>query len=201
MKIKVLNDNIFQTNTYILKFDEVSFIIDPTINYNKLDANIKKKLQNVLLTHGHYDHFSEIESYKNHNLNFYMHKKGYEKLNNYLKNCSYLFGVNKEINLDDENVIFVKEGDMIGDIHVYEFFGHTNCSIAFAINDDLFSGDFLFKNSIGRTDLYSGNIDMMKKSIDKIKKFSENFTIYPGHDEITTLDDERKNNLYLYGDE
>ena len=61
----------------------------------------------------------------------------------------------------------------------------------------MFTGDFLFKGTIGRTDLETGNIIIMKNSIEKIKKYSDNIEIYPGHGNKTTLEYEKKHNLYL----
>ena len=61
----------------------------------------------------------------------------------------------------------------------------------------MFTGDFLFKNSIGRTDLETGNDIEMKKSIDKILKYNDIMKIYAGHGPSTTLELEKKYNYYL----
>ena len=60
----------------------------------------------------------------------------------------------------------------------------------------MFVGDFIFKDNIGRCDLETGNINKMKESIDKIKKYP-NVIIYPGHGIDTTLDYEKENNIYF----
>ena len=61
----------------------------------------------------------------------------------------------------------------------------------------MFTGDFLFEGTIGRTDLESGNIKEMKKSIEQIKKYPKQTKIYPGHGEITTLEKEIQTNPYF----
>ena len=61
----------------------------------------------------------------------------------------------------------------------------------------MFTGDFLFKDNIGRCDLPTGNVAKMKESINKIKKYSDNIKIYPGHGEETNLGYEKKNNYYF----
>ena len=61
----------------------------------------------------------------------------------------------------------------------------------------MFIGDFIFKDSIGRTDLPGGNMVEMKQSIDKIKDYDEDIILYPGHNEETTLGDEIEKNPYL----
>ena len=60
----------------------------------------------------------------------------------------------------------------------------------------MFTGDFLFKGTIGRTDLPTGNMDEMKKSIKLIKTYPD-CKIYPGHGESTTLNEEKKSNIYF----
>lgn len=61
----------------------------------------------------------------------------------------------------------------------------------------MFVGDFIFRLGIGRWDLPTGNIKDMLLSIEKIKKYPNDITIYPGHGESTTLGYEKENNEYL----
>ena len=61
----------------------------------------------------------------------------------------------------------------------------------------MFTGDFLFKGTIGRTDLPSGSDDEMQKSIEKIKQYPKETKIYPGHGETSTLEIEIKTNPYF----
>ena len=65
------------------------------------------------------------------------------------------------------------------------------------IENNMFVGDFIFKNSIGRTDLEGGNEEDMKKSIEKIRQYSDEITLYPGHGQKTDLGEEKKNNLFF----
>ena len=61
----------------------------------------------------------------------------------------------------------------------------------------MFIGDFIFKDSIGRTDLPGGDQKEMQQSIDKLLTIDKDVKLYPGHYEETTLNEERKNNEYL----
>ena len=61
----------------------------------------------------------------------------------------------------------------------------------------MFIGDFIFKDSIGRTDLPGGSESEMKDSIKKLLTYNDDITLYPGHYEKTTLGLERRNNIYL----
>jgi glyoxylase-like metal-dependent hydrolase (beta-lactamase superfamily II) len=77
--------------------------------------------------------------------------------------------------------------------------GHKEDLITIYFKKDkaMFCGDFIFKDSIGRWDLDGGNIKDMFKSIDKIKRYDRDITIYPGHGEKTTLGYEMDNNMYF----
>lgn len=83
---------------------------------------------------------------------------------------------------------------------ILETKGHTSDSITFYFKKEniMFTGDFLFKGTIGRTDLDTGNIKDMKKSIQQIKNYPKQTIIYPGHGNITTLEKEIKTNPYFY---
>ena len=76
--------------------------------------------------------------------------------------------------------------------------GHTSDSICFYFYEDkvMFTGDFLFKGSIGRCDLGGSEQDMFK-SLERIKEYDSNIKIYPGHGESTTLKKEFNSNIYL----
>lgn len=76
--------------------------------------------------------------------------------------------------------------------------GHTSDSLTFYFKDEniMFVGDFLFKDSIGRVDLPTGDSLEMKKSLEKIFTYPLNTKIYPGHGESSTLSEEYKNLKY-----
>ena len=78
--------------------------------------------------------------------------------------------------------------------------GHTSDSVSFYFKEDkvLFSGDFIFLDSIGRCDLPTGNYEEMQESLKLISQYPSDITIYPGHGEATTLKHEKQNFKY-YG--
>lgn len=171
MKIEILKLGLLQTNCYILKKDNKCIIIDPAAEKEKIIKNVDgDKVVGIIVTHSHFDHIGalkDIESYYN------------------IKSLSYNNLEEKEYNIDDFNfeVIYAK--------------GHTMDSIVIYFKEEkiMFVGDFIFKNSIGRTDL-GGDIDEYQKSIKKISKYS-NIMLYPGHGDITNIDDEKRNNYYF----
>ncbi len=82
---------------------------------------------------------------------------------------------------------------------VIETPGHTKDGVCFVEKNSkvIFTGDTLFKGSIGRTDLPGGNYAEMKKSLQRLMDFSDDFKIYPGHGEESTVGEERKHNPFL----
>lgn len=172
MKIEFLKLGYLQTNCYFLIKNNKVLLIDPADEFEE----IKRKLEGldlvgVIVTHHHFDHIGALD----------------EVLENY------------HVNLYDFSNL--KEGNNnIGDFEFEVIYtpGHTDDSITifFPKEKIMFVGDFIFKNSIGRTDLPSGNYKEMLNSISKIKEYP-NVTIYPGHDEKTTLEYEKKYNEFF----
>ena len=75
--------------------------------------------------------------------------------------------------------------------------GHTKCSVCYLLDDNLFTGDTLFDRSVGRTDFPTGNSLELRESLKKILKFNINFTIYPGHNNSSTIEEQKIKNYYL----
>ena len=75
--------------------------------------------------------------------------------------------------------------------------GHTDGSACFIVNNMLFTGDTLFLESVGRTDFISGNRDDLVESVKKLFSLNGEYLVYPGHEEFTTLDHERKYNTFV----
>ena len=193
------------SNCYIAYNDKYTIVVDPTVSYEEIKKDIKGTLLGIFITHGHYDHFYELDSYlKNSDCKIYLHKNAIEKLENGYYNYSRMEGIRLEFILDNRFII-IKEGELLLEklkVNIYEMPGHSNCSIIINIDDIIFTGDFLFKGSIGRTDLYTGNNTQMILSINRFKDNSLfnkyiDYYIYPGHGDFTTRNDEIKNNPYF----
>ena len=76
--------------------------------------------------------------------------------------------------------------------------GHTKGSMCYLLGDNLFSGDVLFRETVGRTDLPGGDIADMKKSLDRMMWiFDDEIKVFSGHTQPTTIGYERENNPYL----
>jgi glyoxylase-like metal-dependent hydrolase (beta-lactamase superfamily II) len=99
---------------------------------------------------------------------------------------------------------FIDESDVIkvsgNEFKIIHTPGHSPGSICFVDEKEkvIFGGDTVFHGSVGRTDLWMGNMDVLLDSIqNKIFKYPDNFTIYPGHMEETTIGEEKEFNPFL----
>ena len=164
MNIKKVEVGFLKTNCYILEKDDKCLIIDPGDEFDKIISNVEKDVIGVLITHNHFDHIGSLEDIVN-----YYGVKVYDKKN-----------LIEGINVIDNFKFYVNFNP-----------GHTMDSISFIFDNIMFSGDFIFKGCIGRTDL-GGDFSLMQNSIRNILKSENNYKIYPGHGEITMLNDERE---------
>ena len=174
----------YQTNCYIITIDNKDIIIDPGVGATDwVLKNINNPIA-ILNTHGHFDHIWSNANLKNKlNIPLYINKNDAFMLS---KNT-----LNKET-IEVSKADYLVNNDesfTIQDIKIkYIFFpGHTPGSSVIEINNIWFSGDFIFNDSIGRWDFpYSNPLDMIK-SIEKVKKIEEDYIIYPGHGNSTSL--------------
>ena len=172
MKIDVLKVGYLQANCYILSINEDYLIIDPGDEAHKIEDKIMGIVHGILITHRHDDHIGAL-------------KDIYEK---------YKCHIYEYNNLFEDNIYHVGPFEF----KVIYTLGHTLDSVTFYFPKEkvMFTGDFLFKGTIGRTDFYNSDSDLMMDSLEKTIKY-ENVTIYPGHGPSTTLEDEKCENPFL----
>jgi len=171
MNIEIVKVGFLETNCYILSKDNDYLVIDPGDEFEKIDSHIKGNLVGIIITHYHFDHIGALD----------------DLVNKYHVNVYDINNLNEGLN---------KIGNF--EFRVYYTPGHKSDLISILFDNYLFSGDFIFESSIGRTDLPTGNFKEMQDSIRKILKLDDNIIIYPGHGEETTMKKERNNlNSYL----
>lgn len=202
MIIDRFNSRLFNANCYVITENNKSIIIDPCVPY----SNLKKVLDGnevlgIFLTHGHFDHISNLDEYLGyHDVLIHCHKNAKEKLADEKKNYSTIAKKKMTFQYEDNKFKFLKNEDLtIGpfNIKVLETPGHTDCSLCYIIEDNIFSGDTLFKGSVGRCDLYTGNTYKMMQSIEKLKNLNPDMKVYPGHDGMTSIKIEKLTNRYF----
>ena len=156
-------------------------------------------LKYILLTHGHFDHIIGVKSVKEKYGAQVVISKEDEPMLNSSKLSLAVFCNAPQNNVDAD--IIVKDGDEItlGEtkIKVMATPGHTSGSVCFIAENCIFSGDTLFYCSCGRTDFPSGSPEQMMSSLQKLKALDGDYKVYTGHNNLTTLDFERKNNPYM----
>lgn len=197
-----------KSNTYIIVFDNLdAIIVDPSLSNSIVTKYLKRnKLKpiGVFLTHGHFDHFLGLPFIlKKYNIPVYIGRNDVICLGNKEYNLS---SFNKDPHDQIEVVCTVKdlvEGTISVNDHevqIIETPFHTLGSVCYYFPEDqvIFTGDTLMKNTIGRFDLKHSAPRQVINSLNKLTKMvPDNVTIYPGHDELTTMEDEKKNNVYV----
>jgi len=189
VKIERFVVGFLETNCYLVYDDETkaAFLIDPGSYDKKISASIAAKslrVQNIINTHAHPDHTAGNDSF------------GYEVLMH--ENDKVFPGSQRG------NVRFLKDGDILksGNIEfkVVHTPGHTPGSICLKLEGEgkVFTGDTLFREGIGRTDLPYGSEEDIFYSINRRLIIMDSKTvILPGHGPHSTIAHERDNNPYL----
>lgn len=207
LKLKLYTPPTFAANCYILKDEESgdALVVDPGVYDKRFEAMLRQegitKLRYILLTHGHFDHIFGVNKLKrSFGGEIVIHKDDEECLFNEKKSLAYFFreGQNK-----DKADICVSEGDELPfgnqTIKVMHTPGHTPGCVCYIIENMMFSGDTLFKGSIGRTDFRHSDPQKMLASLKRLAGIEEDYDVYPGHEGATTLSREKKFNPCLKG--
>ncbi|MEM4750363.1 MAG: MBL fold metallo-hydrolase [Sulfolobales archaeon] len=200
-----------RTNCYMIESLNEALIIDPGW-HEGLDDMIRiirsrsLKLIGFIATHGHFDHIAGVSRLREEfNAEFMIHERDLEiALRAHDIALRYL---NIEIPRVPKPDRFIREGDLIrvGDsrIEVIETPGHSPGSVSLILRESssgrlrIFTGDTLFKDSIGRVDIPGASPEMMRESLRKIISLPRDTLVYPGHGAETVLGREIERNNVL----
>jgi glyoxylase-like metal-dependent hydrolase (beta-lactamase superfamily II) len=189
----------YASNSYLISSGNECAVIDPSAPFipEQLEG---RELKYILLTHGHFDHFLEIDSWiAGTNARVIISKNDKESLADSHKNCYSLF-LYRDNGYYGE-VETVSEGDtlLLGNdqIIISEYPGHTPGSIVYTVGTDAFVGDVAFAGGgYGRFDLPGGNMKALMQSLERIIHLDDNTVLHPGHGDITTVADYKKHLYY-----
>ncbi len=205
LELKIFSPGMVYANCYIVKDEESgdAFVVDPGSYTKRLEAVLSEmkieKLRYILLTHGHFDHIEGVKKLKeNYGGEIVIHSEDADCLHDKKKSlASKFFFIQNDVTADklvyDEDTLSFGDGE----IKVVHTPGHTVGSVCYLLSDMMFSGDTLFRNTIGRTDFPGGSFEQIKKSLQKLSLLEGDYKVYPGHDVSTTLIAEKKRNPYF----
>lgn len=212
MNIKTFHFNFIQVNTYVLYDDtHEAVIIDPgncdaeedSILDNFIKDN-KLEVKYIINTHTHIDHIlGNGFCHRTYNAPIIFHKAGEGIYKN-----AFAYGVAFNMKCTDDNFPIatqnIEEGDTIAfgnqTLEVLYTPGHADGSICLLNKDAncIFVGDLIFENSVGRSDLPTGNFRILLDNVrNKILTLPVNTIIYPGHGPETSVGNEKTNNPYI----
>ena len=204
MTLRTLCLGELDTNCYVL-WDEnrIGMIIDPADEADKilsLVENERLDIQAVVLTHAHFDHMLAAKTVcAALGAPLYVGKGDEEALADPVRNLSGVFQMCPSIHMTADKTL--TEGDVlsIGELSftVLETPGHTPGCICLMGDGVLFSGDTLFRDSIGRVDFPGGDVPAMVASLRRLAQLPEDTTMYSGHGAATTIGREVKYNPYM----
>ena len=202
MIIKRFVTGPLENNIYLLVDEKTkqAVLIDATALIPEIEDAVKETGSDVnfiLLTHGHFDHIMGLNNLKEALDAQAVINKNDLVLSDNINEFTRMFNQPDskppvyEKFVEDNDIIQV--GDMV--IKVITTPGHTEGGVCYLVDGNLFSGDTLFRESVGRTDLTGGSFEKLSDSIkNKLFKLPDDTKVYPGHGPMTTIEHEKQYN-------
>lgn len=208
MNIKTIPVGPLAANCYVVSEEAApsgkkpsGIVIDPGFAPWKIQPELENlNIEYIILTHSHFDHILAADKIKElTGAGIVISERDAENLGDPDKTMTNIISsyAGRVIRPD----ITVKEGDVLSagslEMSFIETPGHTEGSMCIRIGGVLFTGDTLFKDAIGRTDFAGGDYAAIRCSLKRLCALEGNLKLYPGHNEPTDLDRERRRNPYL----
>lgn len=213
MEIKCYPYGPLQANAYAVKCGNDAIVIDPCVTYEAMELD-SLVVHGIFCTHGHFDHIYEADS---------LRRRTGAKIMAHTAECPMIVSGHGAVSLSlntkltvSEPILRLSDNDIFSTadlgfttqtdlkIQVLHTPGHTSGSICLLFTEKtsagveyaLFSGDTIFYETIGRTDL-GGSMTKMLQSISRLSLLPEDVKVYPGHGPSTTIGHEKRNNPYF----
>jgi hydroxyacylglutathione hydrolase len=204
VKIHTIVVGDLRANCYILQSDTAAIVIDPGDEPERIVRfiqDIKVQPSQIIATHTHFDHVLGVGTVRAKlKIPFLIHQDDLSMLESMQSRVRQFMGF--EVPPPPKVDGYIKDGDSlkVGDetIRVLHTPGHSPGSISLSGNGYVLTGDALFNQSIGRTDLPGGDLNTLIHSIrEKLFKLDDDTTVYPGHGPETTIGDEKLANPFV----
>lgn len=210
MQITRFNVGPFGENTYLLTDGDEVLIIDPGFmedsEYQKVKSKIEgATLKAIVLTHAHVDHVLGIDNVlQDYEVPVFLNDKDRYLWENFSSQAA-MFGFQTQGFSFDPEPLPVQPDWTIGNFgfDVRYTPGHSpdHVSLYSEKDDAVIAGDALFKEGIGRTDLYKGDFSVLEQSISQqLYSLPDQTRVYPGHGPETTIGHEKQSNPFVRGD-
>jgi len=204
IKLHTLVVGQLQTNCYILQSDPAALIIDPGDEPERILRFIKDigaKPTQIIATHTHFDHVLGVDMIRSKlKIPFLIHRDDLPMLESMQSRVRQFMGLSvpppPKVDgfLSDGNSVTIGR-DSVRVIHTP---GHSPGSISLAGENLVLTGDALFNQSIGRTDLPGGDLETLVRSvIDRLFRLDDATIVYPGHGPETSIGDEKLANPFV----
>lgn len=197
------------TNTYVVKNKKTNklLVVDPAYDGKNIIKELEiigGILEIVVVTHSHADHIAGLARLVNGtDVKVYLHSLDKAGLNDAILNEREIVKTEVE-KVDDNNVINLENGDKIKfgnvELNVMHTPGHTQGSMVLYNKEEnvLFSGDTIFANTYGRTDLIASKPECMKETLDRLFDEFDDIQVFPGHGEIFDLEKAKRKIKLLF---
>lgn len=205
MKVIKVSPKFFSANGYIVTADNVNAVVFdyPSERVPEKAKSLALNIKAIFLTHCHFDHVEGFYGGIPNGAEVYC----LDKERDLIGTDAELFGMIRKPRPDYTPTKTVSNGETVEyyglKITAISTPGHTKGSCTYLVCDEktgekvLFTGDTLFMNCIGRTDFPTGNASEILASIEKLANLEGDYPVYAGHEDDTTLENERKNNPYM----
>ena len=207
MILEMLTVGPFQENCYVIGDGETGAIVDPGDEATRIALAVEQtqlEIDRILVTHAHIDHVGAVGALADeYACPVLMHAEAepmLEQLPTQAMMMGLRFGKVPTVDryVEDEEVL------EIGELRLRSLYtpGHAPGHLAFYIENEelLLSGDALFAGSVGRTDLFGGDMEVLLRSInERLLTLPDETRVYPGHGPKTTIGTERAHNPFLRG--